>query len=79
MTGHHLAAWAAAIVLALWSAAVCFAWLKFRTAIFGGRARHLYRAHQREGRMMAAAFHTLDEYAEPYGDASTYMIGERNG
>lgn len=37
----------------------------------------LFVAYRRERRMLAAARSTLDEYAEPYGDASTYMIGER--
>ena len=68
MTGYHLAA---LVVLILWGGTVLFFCLKFRTAIFGGRARHLYRARRREARQ------AIDEYAEPYGDASTYMIGER--
>lgn len=76
MTGYHLAALIAAVVVA---GTIIFVWLKFRTAIFGGRAGRLYRARQREARMLASARSTLDEYAEPYGDASTYMIGERNG
>lgn len=37
----------------------------------------LFVAYRRERRMMAAARSTLDEYAEPYGDASTYRTGER--
>ena len=74
MTGYHLAA---LIVFTLWGGAVLFFWLKFRTAIFGGRAGNLYRARRREARMLACARQSLDEYAEPYGDASTYMIGER--
>lgn len=68
MTGYHLAALIAAVVVA---GTILFVWLKFRTAIFGGRARHLYRARRHDARQ------ALDEYAEPYGDASTYMIGER--
>jgi hypothetical protein len=75
MTGYHLAA---LIVFTLWGGAVLFVWLKFRTAIFGGRAGRLYRAHQREVRMLARARLQLQS-ERPYGDASTYMIGERNG
>lgn len=74
MTGYQISA---LIVFVLWGGCVLFFWLKFRTVIFGGRAGHLYRAHQRETRMLARARQSLDEYAEPYGDASTYMIGER--
>ena len=73
MTGYQIAA---LIVFVLWGGAVLFFWLKFRTAIFGGRASHLYRAHQRETRMLARAKLQLQS-ERPYGDASTYMIGER--
>lgn len=75
MTGYHLAALIAAVVVA---GTVLFVWLKFRTAIFGGRAGNLYRARRREARMLARAKLQLQS-ERPYGDASTYMIGEHNG
>ena len=80
MTGYHLAAWAAVAFL-IGGAYVAFR-LERRQARYlrnpgAAYVDALFVAYRRERRMMASANSTLDEYAEPYGDASTYMIGER--
>lgn len=86
MTGYHFAAWALVWITAAFFAGFVYARLRhaFRQNRFlqhpgAVYSDALFMAYHRERRMMAAARSTLDEYAEPYGEASTYRFGERNG
>ena len=84
MTGYQIAAWALVWITAAFFAGFVYARLRhaFRQNRFlqhpgAAYSDALFVAYHRERRMMAFAHQSLDEYAEPYGDASTYMIGER--